>query len=152
MHTMRTISMVSSGALIAMLFLGIASYYDIRYRKIPAKFILSALAVSVCHMCLIHRQMLWIYIVGAAVGAIMLIIGRLTAEGIGYGDGMAFVITGFLLGGRDNVLLLCVSLMFSALYGVCLLVCRKGNRKTAVPFFPFMLTACIIIFLRQQTV
>lgn len=145
MYAMRILGAVLMEEWMSLIFLGTAAYYDIRYRRIPMKFIIAALAAALMMMLCLHHEAVAGYVGGAAIGVFLLLLGKLTAEGIGYGDGLAFTVTGLLLGMRKNMMLLCISLVLSAFYSVFLMICKKGNRKTEIPFLPFMLSGCIVL-------
>lgn len=145
MYAVRILETVLMEEWMSLIFLGIAAYYDVRHRRIPLYVIISALAAALVMLLCLHHEAITGYVGGAAIGIVLLLAGRLTAEGIGYGDGLAFVVTGMLLGMRENMVLLCISLVLSAFYSIFLVICKKGNRKTAIPFLPFMLCACIVL-------
>ena len=81
---------------------------------------------------------------GMAVGFVLLAVSKLTHGQIGEGDGIAFVITGFCLGFEENFLLLLEALLFSSVWSVLLMLMKKINLKTSLPFVPFVLTAFVI--------
>ena len=60
---------------------------------------------------------------------------------LGKGD---FLITGFSLGFENNFLLLLESLLLSFMWSLMLMLFKKINLKTSLPFLPFILTAFII--------
>lgn len=144
MHTMQFIKEVSAANWIGILFLAAASCYDIRCRRIPVKLIIAA-AIAAAYLLLRQRDNIEACLAGAAIGMLLLLAGRVSGERIGYGDGMAFVITGLLLGIRQNVMMLCISLLFSTIYSLWILLSQKGNRKTEIPFLPCMLAGCIVV-------
>ena len=81
---------------------------------------------------------------GMAVGLVLLAVSKLTGGEIGEGDGIAFLITGFTLGFRDNFLLLCEALLLSFVWSLILIIAKKINLKTSLPFVPFVLIAFAI--------
>lgn len=131
-------------------FLFLASYYDIRYRTIPVKLFIVSGVLIVIYTMSEHRDMFGDCFAGAFIGVVLLLIGRITEESIGYGDGIVFILTGLLFGFRQNTLLLCVSLVVSTVYSVCLIVCRKGKNQTSIPFLPCVLIGSIIITLSGE--
>lgn len=147
MHTMQFIRDIPAANRIAILFLTAASYYDIRYHKIPKKFISLTGIGTISYVLLQRHGSIGYCLGGATIGILLLMIGRVTGESIGYGDGAAFVITGLLFGVRQNMVMFCISLIFSALCSLWILLCRNGNRKTEIPFLPCMLAGCIVISL-----
>ena len=81
---------------------------------------------------------------GMAVGLVLLIISKLTQGQIGEGDGVTFLITGFSLGFERNSLLLLEALLLSFVWSLFLILMKKINLKTSLPFLPFVMTAFMI--------
>lgn len=68
----------------------------------------------------------------------MLIIGRITKEEVGYGDGLMLMTIGPVFG-LEHVMLGCFTGLFAiSILSIFILVCRKGNRKTKIAFVPFL--------------
>ena len=80
-------------------------------------------------------------ILGAAVGIILIIIGKLTRQSIGYGDGVVFISIGVLIGLGKVAIVLFLSLFLAFIYSIILLALTKAKRKTAFPFVPFIFLA-----------
>ena len=145
MYAVRMIQEMSVWNGISILYLLVVSYYDIRYRKIPLRIIAVGVSMAAISMLLGHRNEIESCIGGAFIGIVLLGIGRVTKESIGYGDGAVFVITGCLLGIRQNVFLLCASLAISTMYSIMLLMCKRGKRETTFPFLPCVLICCMML-------
>lgn len=85
-------------------------------------------------------------VAGAGLGCFLLLLAKITEEKIGYGDGWIILVTGIYLGFRYNLLLLTMSLFLSALTSVVLLMLRKVNRKSTMPFVAFIFAGyCIML-------
>ena len=136
---------ISVEELLCMVILMIESYYDLKYQRIPVRLLCLSGLAAVVYSAILQREVYVSCIMGACVGAFLLLLGKITKEGIGYGDGITFMLSGMLLGFRKNVLLLCVSLLLSAVFSIVLLVVKKGNRKTTFPFIPCVLIADVIV-------
>ncbi|MBR6093407.1 MAG: prepilin peptidase [Lachnospiraceae bacterium] len=78
-------------------------------------------------------------VIGAIPGAVVLLLAYATGEKIGYGDGFVLMASGVLLGLRMNLLMLLFGLFLAAINSVWILIRKKGNRKTQIPFVPFLL-------------
>ena len=76
---------------------------------------------------------------GALSGVVVLLLAYATGEKIGYGDGFVLIASGVLLGLRMNLLMLLFGLFLAALNSIWILIRKKGNRKTQIPFVPFLL-------------
>ena len=83
---------------------------------------------------------------GILIGIVLLLLAKITREKIGYGDGWIFVVTGIYLGFHSNMYLLLLSLFLASLVSICLLVFKKVNRKTELPFVSFILPGYLLLF------
>lgn len=82
-----------------------------------------------------------------AVGAVLLLIGKMSRGAIGAGDGWFFVVTGLLLTAGENCILLVSGLVFSGCAGLGMVVWGAVSginmRKRSLPFLPFLIPAGI---------
>ena len=83
---------------------------------------------------------------GILIGIVLLLLAKMTREKIGYGDGWIFVVTGIYMGFRNNMYLLLLSLFLASLVSICLLVFKKVNKKTELPFVSFVLPSYLLLF------
>lgn len=83
---------------------------------------------------------------GILIGIVLLSLAKITREKIGYGDGWIFVVTGIYLGFHSNMYLLLLSLSLASLVSICLLVFKKVNKKTELPFVSFVLPGYLLLF------
>lgn len=89
---------------------------------------------------------------GFAFGLLfLLLLSFLTRHGIGYGDVKLFSWLGFCLGFTDTYSILFYSALFAAIAGIWLLAVKKKNRRTELPFAPFVyaggyLVMCMTFF------
>ena len=150
--------------IILFVFLIVASIWDLKEKRIPV-WVFSLTAVLI--VCLdfgylitellsrvdaaenigiagIESRILIQKLGGMAVGLVLLAVSKLTGGEIGEGDGIAFLITGFTLGFRDNFLLLCEALLLSFVWSLIFIIAKKINLKTSLPFVPFVLIAFAI--------
>lgn len=84
---------------------------------------------------------------GILIGIVLLLLAKMTREKIGYGDGWIFVVTGIYMGFRNNMYLLLLSLFLASLVSICLLVFKKVNKKTELPFVSFVLPGYLLLFI-----
>lgn len=77
-------------------------------------------------------------------GILILAVGLITRQSIGYGDGIVFMTTGIGVGSRYIVLLIFISFILSSFYAL-FLISKKKSGKTAIPFVPFILSGFIIV-------
>lgn len=84
--------------------------------------------------------------VGFAVlpGAILLLIGYVTGESVGYADGWSVLLLGLLLGGRAAVCIMMTAFFFSAFYALWLIVAKKADRRSRFAFLPHISAGFIV--------
>ena len=78
-------------------------------------------------------------------GAILLWIGFISANAIGYGDGLMMFMVGPLFGVERMVEGMLLAFFVSAIVSILLIVLRKVNRKTTIPFIPFLASALGVV-------
>ena len=135
------------------------TWIDLRTRRLPREitYVTAALGVPLLVVAaLVERspQRIWMMLLGAAISlAIMGLIYLASRGGMGEGDVRLSPLLGAYLGWL-NPGLAPVGLFFGfvcgALVGVVLLVAKRGDRKTAVPFGPFLALGTVLaIFFGQ---
>ena len=136
------------------------SSIDLHTRRLPREIIYATAAVGVPLLvvaALVERapQRLWMMLLGAAIAfGVMALIYLGSRGGMGDGDVRLSPLLGAYLGWL-NPGLAAVGLFFGfvtgALIGVALLVAKRGDRKTAVPFGPFLALGTVLaIFFGQR--
>lgn len=78
-----------------------------------------------------------------AFGLVVYLLSYFSKEGIGLADGMYFVINGFLLTLKENLVLFLTGLIVAFLIGMFSYYFRKGNKNLRLPFMPCFLPAII---------
>lgn len=127
------------------LLLIIVSIQDIRWKKIKLNIVL--IATVGLSICLPFSAALTILdrILGLVLGLGVVLLSKATGGKIGIGDGMVLGVTGIGLGFWTNMELFAMALAMAALFSIALIILRKANRKSAIPFLPFLLCAYIFI-------
>jgi leader peptidase (prepilin peptidase)/N-methyltransferase len=83
-------------------------------------------------------------VAGVMVGAVVLILAKITEGKIGFGDGWVLMVTGLYLGFRGNLFLFMAALFVSAVISIILLLCRRATKKTELPFVSFLFIGYIL--------
>ena len=139
---MSTVSIV--GTAIWLLWISLS---DIKSRRVPAWLIVGGGAVNVMisvgeDVLTLGAQMTqgdyWGTLLGGIIPGVFLLLLVPITGCVGWGDGAVMTLLGISLGLRGSVLVLCAGLFLAALWSVVLLVLRKANRNTCLPFLPFL--------------
>ena len=127
-------------------YLAAVSITDVRKREIVDNATIFFSIVSL--IILAFSQNLFMIangLLGAVLGAMSLGAGHLLRkEAIGLGDVKMFACCGILFGFPGVFYLLIRALIFVAIFSVVMLIAKKANLKTEVPFAPFVLLGAII--------
>lgn len=120
----------------------LAAAQDLRRKQIDlwVYVLFSVLAFVAC----LFEETSWFSVAaGSVLGAVLLACGRISGGAIGDGDGLFFLISGLMLGFRDNLLLLGMGIFLCGLFSTVLYVWnllykKRDVRKLEVPFLPFV--------------
>ena len=82
-------------------------------------------------------------------GAFLLAISLCTRESIGYGDGWTVLALGILLGLWKCFVVVFAGFLFSAIFSLILLVLRRVNGKSRLPFLPFITMGLGVVMVVQ---
>ena len=126
-----------------------SSIYDIFKKRIPLQILLVGGVWAV--ICLVISVVtsgvdaLYSGLCGLLPGAGLLLLGYLTDHKVGYGDGILLMIIGLLEGAQKVFLIFCAGLFLQSLLAVILLIMKKADKQTQIPFVPFLFLAQIIL-------
>lgn len=130
-----------------LLFFGIGSYFDIKDRELPMLFLTFFGMLAVVCNILWKYQSLESVIMGSVIGGSFLVIGWVSKEAVGYGDGIGLLILGIFEGFHGMVPVMAGAFIFSGIYGLWNLLGLKKSGSDTMPFFPFLLLAFIGVML-----
>jgi leader peptidase (prepilin peptidase)/N-methyltransferase len=129
------------------------SWIDLRTRRLPRQIIYGTAAVMVPLLVVAalvegEPQRLWMMALGGAISlAIMALIYWASRGGMGEGDVRLAPLLGVALGFLNPGLAV-VGLLYGfatgAVVGIAVLVLKRGNRKTAIPFGPFLALGTVL--------
>lgn len=123
------------------IYLLAAAIFDLKFRGIPTRLIYLFLAEAAAVFVLSDNSLRIQCVMGAGMGALFLLMGKLTDESIGYGDGWSVLLIGLLLGFRAVVFCITAAMLFSAAYAFFLLIRKKAAANTRFPFIPVLCAA-----------
>ena len=127
--------------------LGMSAYQDWRKKKVSMYLVFVAGIVGLlCHLC--SRQIdVTDMLLGAAIGAVILLCGFVSGEKIGYGDGAIVIVCGIFLGFDANLELLCIALVLLEVVALFLIVVKRKGRRYQIPFIPFLLVGYLLLLI-----
>lgn len=122
------------------------SAIDIRTHQIPDSFLIyigvSQLLYRLCVMPL--EGLLWELLTGVVVGVLLLILSILTKGNFGMGDAKLLGLTAVFTGASYLIQIIFWGMLCAFVYSIYLLACKKGNKKTELPFVPFLMGGMIV--------
>lgn len=127
----------------------IQSVWDCRYRQIP-------IGVTVVGGCIglilsiIEKRAPMDLMLGVVPGIFCLLIGWITREAIGYGDGFLLCAMGMYLSFERVVAIAMLASVFAGIAGLALMVIGKKKGKDQIPFVPFLLVAAVIHLISER--
>jgi leader peptidase (prepilin peptidase)/N-methyltransferase len=86
-------------------------------------------------------------ITGLAEGLLLILVSVMTKGQIGMGDGILLAACGLMLGGKDNMVMFFFACLSSAIVSVLIMIIKKADKKTTIPFVPFMIPGFLIMVL-----
>ena len=86
-------------------------------------------------------------IIGLAEGVLLILVSVMTKGQIGIGDGILLAACGLMLGGKDNMVMFFFACLSSAIVSVLIMIIKKADKKTKIPFVPFMIPGFLIMVL-----
>lgn len=136
------------------------SWIDLHTKRLPREITYWTAGIGIPLLCvaaLVEHQpkRIWMMALGAAIAlAVMALIYALSRGGMGDGDVRLSPLLGAYLGFL-NPGLAPVGLFFGfvagAVVGVIILIAHKGDRRTAVPFGPFLALGTVVAFFAGQS-
>ena len=133
--------------IVVLVFLVLCTYFDLRSKQIPVRLV-TVFAFLVGLICFMERDFIsWDYLIRILPGLFFLIISFITKQALGYGDGVIIVLIGLLADVQIMITFVLIALLISAVTSIFILLFKKGNRETKLPFMPFLLVAWCICLL-----
>lgn len=131
--------------LITGIYLAAMAVVDHRHKQIPV--LPGVIGIFLVVLARVVDGDVWKWVPGVAVGIFLYFVGRITRGAIGEGDALVYLVTGVTLGFFGNLELLLVSLFFSAIVSIFLLVFHKVKKTDRIPFVPFTAIAYGVVMI-----
>ncbi len=129
------------------LLLGICCYTDLKKRVVSMKILLIFLLISLLWMIVFRQFSVGSMIKSPLLGIVLLICSKLLKGAVGEGDAYLTMLTGVMLGGENNLRLLLVALLLSALCALFLVLVKKKEKTVTFPFVPFLFLSYVLTFI-----
>ena len=125
--------------------LGILAVIDIKNKKIPV-YLIGSFAI----ICFLLRWTQGIslleFILGILPGIILLLLAIWSGEKIGIGDGLVVGVLGMAYTIEIVISILGISFFLIAICSIGLLIAKKVNRKTELPFLPYLFLGNLLVY------
>ena len=126
----------------------IQSYWDLRYREIPL--IATLLGGVVGFVLSIVQQREVMDLVWAMIpGIVCLLLGKVTRQAIGYGDGFLLCAMGMFVSCQEVLSIVMGACMLAGAVALALFAFQKKRGKDQIPFVPFLLVASLLHYLEK---
>lgn len=146
----------SKELLVALVFISllvIVSVSDLEAKIIPDKILLFFLVPIAILRILEPLAPWWDSLAGAAFGFILfLLLAVVSKGGMGGGDIKFIGVIGLVIGFQGVLLTIFVSSLIGALGGLAAMSLQKAERKSQVPFGPFLAFGAIVSYFYQDTI
>lgn len=126
--------------------LGIAAWQDKKSLSISRKFLFVAGVVAIFGRHLLADEHNTVAEWGLSIlpGVFLLLSGWLSGWQIGAGDGVIVLVMGLWLGFAKTLVVLLTGMLFCSIFCGVLVFFKRAERRTEIPFVPFLLAACLI--------
>lgn len=118
---------------------------DVKKRTVPLACIIIFSGSGIFMNYIFKYQSLSSLFLGIGVGAVVIVLGKVTRGGVGLGDGAVLGSIGIVIGGEKGFLLFFISIFMSAIFSLIFLSLKKVKWKQELPFLPYILCTYIIL-------
>lgn len=127
--------------IVLFLFLAVCAVFDGLKRRVPLAVIWLGMLTAVCFRVsgMMGETSLVLTALALLPGSGLFLLGFITKEKVGYGDGWALLMIGLFVGAYRCFLILLVGLMVESAVAMVLLATGKIKRDREIPFLPFLL-------------
>ena len=122
------------------------SIFDIRYKKVPVWLVLlgGMIIAGICvSECAQEKNNFMSFCTGTIPGVVLLLLAIGTQKA-GWVDGIILMILGSVLGFRRCVLAATLSLILISIISAALLILKRVNKGTTIPYIPFLTMGLVL--------
>lgn len=122
-------------------FLAVCAVFDGLQKKIPLAAVWLGILTAICLRAggMMGEVRLYAVVLSLVPGAVFFLLGFLTREKVGYGDGWVLLMIGLFLDFSRCFMILLAGLLIESAAALVLLAFRKIQRDKEIPFCPFLL-------------
>ncbi len=126
-----------------LLFLFAAAIIDYRRKEIPIYLPIAGFVPALAISLITQNLGVLEIVLGVGIGAVALLLAKITKQAIGYGDGAVLVCTGAALGFAKNLAMLLIALVIAACTCALLMFLKRKKKKDSIAFIPFLLSGYV---------
>lgn len=115
---------------------------EIDYTAISIYAIVSLLTLFICSKEIEMNKFIDISL-SVCFGLVIYFLSYISREGLGIGDAMYFVINGFLLSLKENLILFLSGLLIAFIVSIVLIITKRKVNNNSFPFLPCLLPAIL---------
>ena len=119
-------------------FLVVNAVYDVRYRRILLQTV-PVFLISGVLLLVSGENTLVSGLTALLPGVFLLLLGKITREAVGYGDGLIVMVTGIYLGLWETCAVVMGALFLSAIWGSVLMMGKRKGLHGEISWVPFLL-------------
>ena len=119
----------------------ICSIYDLYKKQLPLYLIFLSASFSMVYSIIsvfAEEESILSILLSLAPGLLMVAISLISMRSVGLGDGLLLIATGPVFGFGNLISAMMLAFFLSAVVSIFLLILKKADRKTGIPFIPFL--------------
>lgn len=131
---------------ILQIFLVVLSIEDIKEKMISDKYILCVLVNSIIFRIILFDLMNFIngVITGMVIALMIVLVKKVFKQKIGMGDLKLLAALSITYGYAGMINVLFFSIIIAMLYGIVMMILKKKNKNSEIPFVPFVSLGCFL--------
>ncbi|MFA6305863.1 MAG: prepilin peptidase [Candidatus Gracilibacteria bacterium] len=139
---------------IEFLFLTAIFFYDLKYKEIPDRFSITAIVLAIAGNLMMNTVSPLNMAIGGISIFLFFALQFLLSNGkwIGGGDIRLGLLMGLLLGWEKGLIALIIAYIVGAILSLVLMGMKKLDRKSQIPFGPFLVTGTLVAFFFGQQI
>lgn len=118
-------------------FLGIHTWEDVRKQEISVKKMICFGILGIGYLIFFRKPVLGELLCSLLPGMLLLLLGRITSQAVGYGDGWVILILGLFLAPAELLGILGLASALAGIWALYLVVRKRKDQE--IPFLPFLL-------------